>query len=108
MIKNIQYIDPADLAKFLNQEDTILLDVREVGEFTQDHISKAVNLPLSDWDIEKANNICLNKKSVIVYCRSGHRTYVHQEQFAQIQADEVMILNGGILSWRLYQSTCNI
>jgi rhodanese-related sulfurtransferase len=103
-MKNIKYIDSQQLAEICLKSDSILLDIREPNEFSLLHILNAVNTPLSSWDINHVNKICADKKHVILYCRSGQRTRMNEGLFEQIQADEIMILEGGILAWEHYKT----
>lgn len=54
--------------------DTILLDVRNIGEYKEGHLKNAINIPLYDLK-QKANHILLNKNAtIIVYCEVGIRS----------------------------------
>jgi rhodanese-related sulfurtransferase len=103
-MKNVKYINSQQLDEICLQPDSILLDIREPNEFSPLHILSAVNTPLSSWDINNINKMCANKKNVILYCKSGQRTRMNENLFQQIQADEIMILEGGILAWEHYKA----
>lgn len=68
-------IDNKKLNEMMNSDkDVLLLDVREIDEFEERNIPKAINIPLNKLlfnldDIEEYKD-----KDVIVYCRSGHRS----------------------------------
>ncbi len=102
-MKNIQYINPEQLAEIYALPDAILLDIREPHEFAPLHILNAINTPLSSWDINEVNKLCADKKKVVLYCKSGQRTRMNEPLFKQIQADQIMILDGGILAWQNYK-----
>ena len=56
-------------------EGSIYVDVREVSERNEGHVSGAIHLPL--WKIESWQTDNLPKdKQLIVYCRSGSRSSI--------------------------------
>lgn len=64
-------------AKSLVASGAVLLDVRTLDEFNEEHIPKAIHLP---YDLIDANAAARNIKSldtpIVVYCRSGRRSDV--------------------------------
>lgn len=55
----------------------VLIDVREPDEFSQGHVEKAMNVPLSKLMSGTASLHDLPKDSkIVVYCRSGSRAGV--------------------------------
>ena len=105
-MSDIRYIDSANLATLLQDktDSLVLLDVREPHEFAQGCIANAVNMPLSSWDEEQVDYICKDKQ-VVIYCRSGTRTRIYEEQFQDISALKIMVLTGGILAWQHHLSS---
>lgn len=49
-----------------------LVDVRTPGEFASGSVAGAVNIPL-DWIASRLDEL-KNKKTIIVFCRSGNRS----------------------------------
>ena len=60
-------------AKKLVKEGAFLLDVRTRGEFKNGHITKAVNIPVSEL-MSRLKELPDKKKTIVVYCRSGRRS----------------------------------
>lgn len=59
--------------EFKNNEDSILLDVREENEFKSSHIDGAINIPLGS--IENAKDIIKDRdKKIYTYCTAGVRS----------------------------------
>lgn len=58
-----------------------LLDVRSQGEFAQDAIAGAINLPLSELPSSAAK--LDNSKPIVVYCRTGGRSARAREVLLQ-------------------------
>lgn len=58
--------------KAMVEGGAFLVDVRTPGEFAEGHVKGSVNIPLDSVvsQLEKFKN----KKSIIVFCRSGNRS----------------------------------
>ncbi|WP_235317623.1 rhodanese-like domain-containing protein [Porphyromonas sp. COT-108 OH2963] len=68
-----------------------LVDVRTSGEFASGSVSGAVNIPLDQ--IESRLNEFKDKKTIIVFCRSGNRS--GQAKSILERSGFTNILNGG-------------
>ncbi|MGL5347056.1 MAG: rhodanese-like domain-containing protein [Peptostreptococcaceae bacterium] len=58
------------LSRFDN--NSVLIDVREVDEYSQGHLPQAINIPLGQ--IERATQQLDKNKVYFVICRSGKRS----------------------------------
>lgn len=83
---------------FENEEDTFIIDVRELDEYEEGHIINSINIPLSI--IGSINDVPeINKDSkIIVYCRSGNRSKSAQARLNSMGYTNVYDM-GGILDW---------
>lgn len=68
-----------------------LVDVRTSGEFASGSVSGAVNIPLDQ--IESRLNEFKDKKTIIVFCRSGNRS--SQAKSILERSGFTNVLNGG-------------
>ena len=87
-------LTPAELLRELKEEDPpLLIDVRTTREFKKGHLSGAVNLPVdelrSGMEEIKANG------RIVVYCKSGHRSYFAQQILMNSGHRSVRNLVGG-------------
>ncbi len=62
----------AGLKNLMNRDDSLVIDVREPGEYAAGHIPNAINIPLRTLT-ENLAQIPLNRP-VVLYCSSGYRT----------------------------------
>jgi rhodanese-related sulfurtransferase len=91
-----------DVTEYTNyvETDHILVDVREVDEFTAGRLPGAVNIPLSEF-AQRYTEIP-EGKSVLLVCRSGGRS-MQAAQFLAMQVEknytEVINLDGGTIGW---------
>ena len=93
-------LTPAAAVQLMNNEDIVVLDVREASETAAGKITKAVQIPVGALktrigELEKHKN-----KTVLVYCKTGARSGVACKELSQAGFDKVYSLNGGLLSWQ--------
>ena len=83
-------------AKKLVDEGALLVDVREVNEYTGENIPGARNEPLSR--IGQAP--ITGAPAIVFHCKSGARTRMNAHALAGCTDAEVYILDGGIEAWK--------
>ena len=75
--------DNTELQGAINDNGTLLVDVRTPGEFKSGSVKGAVNIPLNT--LQSNLNKFKNKKAVVVFCASGMRS---------LQAKGILTRNG--------------
>ena len=101
MEKNTYQQISQDKAKQMmeEQEDAIVLDVREKEEYETGHIPGAVLLPLGTIAEDSAASVIPKKDSVVlVYCRSGRRSKQASQALAELGYTQIYEF-GGINDW---------
>lgn len=76
-----------------------ILDVRTPGEYSGEHLDKAINI---DWNGDDfvANTEKFDKsKPVFVYCKVGGRSKQASDKLHELGFKEVYDLQGGIMKW---------
>ena len=82
-----------------NNDDALVIDVRESGDFGKGHIKGATNLPLSAIK-DKLESISKDKDSVILaYCNSGATSNKACRLLTQAGFTNVHNIAGGINAW---------
>ena len=79
-------------------QDILLVDVREVGEYNSGHLEGAELITLSEVENEFDSMDIEKDKPIYVYCRSGHRSGVAQEVLMDMGFINVYNI-GGVLTW---------
>lgn len=83
----------------MDQQDVIVLDVREQEEYDSGHIPRAVLLPVNAIAEDSAAAVIPEKDSVVlVYCRSGNRSKTASKELAELGYTQVYEF-GGIQTW---------
>ncbi len=88
-----------DAVRLMNDEDVIVLDVRESSEYSNGHIRDALHIPMSALtsritELEKHKN-----KQILAYCRSGSRSNSACNILSKQGFEKVSNLAGGIMAW---------
>ena len=82
-----------------NNDDALVIDIRESGDFGKGHIKGATNLPLSSIK-DKLDGLAQNKDSVVLaYCNSGATSNKACRLLTQAGFTNVHNIAGGINAW---------
>ncbi len=102
--QNSYKITPPDAKSLLAKDKTVLLlDVRTAAEFEASHIAGAKLLPYDTIDAASAKAFIKDKlQTVVVYCRSGHRSGIAASTLVQLGYSHILDL-GGIINWPFEQ-----
>lgn len=93
-------LTPAGAVKLMNDQDVVVVDVREPSETVGGKIAKAIQIPFSSMskrigELEKHKN-----KTLLVYCKTGARSGAACRELSKSGFDKVFSLNGGIAAWQ--------
>ena len=92
-------ISQKDAKNMMDNQDVIILDVREQWEYDEGHIPGAILLPVGTIDKASAAAVIPEKDSkVLVYCRSGNRSKRASEALAELGYINIYEF-GGINTW---------
>ena len=94
-------LSPQKLSDYVNQQQAIVLDVRDNSEFRQGHIVNAISAPFREID----NHIkqLQDKKStpIIVVCKMGQTAGAVTKQLKAQGFEHVFKLGGGLSEWKI-------
>jgi hypothetical protein len=91
-------IDAPTLKQWLDDDQAVVIDVREPDEYRAGHITGSILLPVGG--IMASQLPALNGKKLVVQCRSGKRSEMACHKIvADNPALEPINLTGGILGW---------
>ena len=94
-----QQISQQTAKQMMDEEQVLILDVREQEEYDSGHIPGAVLLPVGGIDGESAAAVIPQKDTtVLVYCRSGNRSKQASAALAELGYTAIYEF-GGITTW---------
>jgi NADPH-dependent 2,4-dienoyl-CoA reductase/sulfur reductase-like enzyme/rhodanese-related sulfurtransferase len=85
----------------LDKENTILLDTRTREEYSMGTIPGSINIPVDELRQNLDRLADYKDKEVVVYCRSGQRSYIATRILLQKGFNKVRNLSGGYLTWSM-------
>ncbi|WP_113906375.1 rhodanese-like domain-containing protein [Aliidiomarina celeris] len=102
-----------ELEGLVGKEETVLIDVREPGEFSAGHIAHAVNLPRGILEFQLASlpqvaaASCapevaleqLKQSPVYLICRTGGRSALAAQTLQIMGFENVYSVAGGMTAW---------
>lgn len=97
-LTQVHMLDAQTLNQRLDQQSVILIDVREPGEFAEEHIPGAALVPLSQFDPHKISQS--DDTQLVLYCRSGNRSQIAARKLCEAGFKSVSQLAGGIAAWK--------
>lgn len=99
-LRKYKLISPAEVVSLLNDDHTVLIDVREPHEFANGHIENARPIPYGRLD-EKIYELEPYKDSpVIVVCQSGTRSQPACKKLSKQGFHQLYEMKGGMLAWQ--------
>ena len=102
----IDSYDPVRAAKGGNGDDdgVVFLDVRAPKEFEEEHISGAINVPLSvlRQSMDKLKEV-VGEKQAVLYCGVGYRSYLAYRALKHRGIQGLKALLGGFASFKALQ-----
>lgn len=88
-----------EAVKLMNNDDTIIVDVREDKEIKEGIIKGSQHITLGQLS-DKMGLLGANKQApVLVYCRTGHRSNSASQTITKAGFENVSSLTGGIQAW---------
>lgn len=92
-------ISQEEAKEMMDNQEVIILDVREQDEYDGGHIPGAVLLPVGTIDETTAAGVIPDKDAtVLVYCRSGNRSKTASSALADLGYTNIYEF-GGINTW---------
>jgi rhodanese-related sulfurtransferase len=84
-------------SRLSNGDDVLLVDVRTASEVAQGALPNAIHIPMAVIPVRAAE--LPRDREMVVYCRSGARSYHTCQFLAQQGFDKAVNLRGGIIAW---------
>ena len=90
-------IDYKKMSEILDRDSTVLIDVRTADEFNSFRIKNSINIDYYSKVFLDSISLFKDKKNIILYCRSGRRSYYAAKLLQQKGFNNIYNLEGGVL-----------
>ena len=98
-LSGIKDIDANEAVRLLNDENTVLIDVRLENEFKAGHIQNAKHIPLGALESRIRELESHKSAPIIVNCQSGNRSRSAAQILRKHGFENVSNLAGGMAAW---------
>lgn len=95
---DIQTINPGTLKQWLQEKRVLLIDVREPGEYKNEHIPGALSVPLSKLQPEQIPTAV--NQTIVLSCQSGKRSNMAAQKLVEAGLPNFLQLEGGLNAWK--------
>ena len=98
MPKKYQLVDTHAAVTLMDDDDLIILDVREEKERKTGFINTAMHVPMAQ--VKNKLDTLDKSKKILTYCRSGTRSNTTAELLCKNHFENVYSLKGGFDAWQ--------
>lgn len=93
-------ISSAEAVRLMNREEAVVLDIRESKEFSQGHITGAMNIPFNKIE-ERYSELNKTKgKPIILVCKMGQHSGSVAKSLRKKGFEDIRRLSGGMTTWQ--------
>lgn len=96
-------VSPQQLVNLINQEQVLVLDLRDKAEFSKGHIVDSVHVPFAKLDEEIDRHASSKEQPVVLVCKMGQHASPAGKKLASKGYTQVYRLKGGIGEWQAMQ-----
>lgn len=98
--KNITEIRPTDAELKSKSSDVVIVDVREKGEWDEEHIPDAINLSRGTIELDIEEKVPDLNTTIICHCGGGGRSALAAESLQKMGYKNVRSIAGGLKAWK--------
>lgn len=98
-LSGIRQVSPQEAVRLYNQEDALVLDVREQSEWKDGHIARAKHIPLGQLGKQMGELEKYKAKPIIAVCRVGNRSAQACGVLKKAGFEKLHNLDGGMSAW---------
>jgi rhodanese-related sulfurtransferase len=98
--KNITEISPQDAAAKLKRAEAVIVDVREKGEWDEEHIPGAIHMSRGTIELDIEEKVPDTNAMIICHCGGGGRSALAAESLQKMGYKNVRSMAGGFKTWR--------
>jgi len=99
-LQGLTELTPAQSVSWINDPDSVIIDISPVADFNKGHIVNARNLQASRLAEPDAEILKLKDKKLLVVCKNGQTAIPAAGSLRKMGAARVAVLKGGMAQWR--------
>jgi len=98
--RNITETSPADGAAKLNSGEAVIVDVRDKGEWDEEHIPGAIHMSRGTIEFDIEEKVPETNAMIICHCGGGGRSALATESLQKMGYKNVRSMAGGFKAWK--------
>jgi len=98
-LNKIPQLNVNDAVRLMNDDDVVVLDVRESNEYSTGHIRDSIHIPIGSLNKRIGELDKFKNKKILAYCRSGNRSNTACRTLSKQGFENVNNMAGGVISW---------
>lgn len=99
-VQGLTELTPAESVSWINDTNTVIIDISPVADFNKGHIVNARNLQPSRLANPDAEILKLKDNKLLVVCKTGQTAISAAGNLRKMGAADVAVLKGGMAQWR--------
>ncbi|MCJ7815250.1 MAG: rhodanese-like domain-containing protein, partial [Xanthomonadales bacterium] len=99
-VQGVTELTPAGSVPWINDPNTVIIDISTVADFNKGHIVNARNLQASRLASPDAEILKLKDNKLLVVCKTGQTAMSAAGNLRKMGASNVAVLKGGMAQWR--------
>ncbi|HEX2506333.1 MAG TPA: molybdopterin-synthase adenylyltransferase MoeB [Gaiellaceae bacterium] len=96
----IEELDAAEARALLESDSAAVVDVRELAEWDEGHIPRAVHVPRGNLESRIEAAVPERDRTVLLYCSAGNRSAFAARTLEELGYERVVSLAGGFTDWK--------
>lgn len=93
-------VSPQAAVNLINQQDALVVDLRDAKEFKAGHIVDAINIPFASIDSRMGELEAHKEKPLILVCKMGQHSGAVGKKLAAKGFTGVRRMSGGMMEWQ--------
>lgn len=93
-------ISPSELVRLMNQENAVIVDLRDTAEYENGHVTAALNIPYSSLQSRMMELEKFKQRPVVMTCKMGTQSGQAGTVMKKAGFANVMKLKGGMMEWQ--------
>lgn len=93
-------LSPQGAVNLINQEDAVVVDLRDAKDYKAGHIVNAINIPYSAFDKRVSELEKYKDKPLVLVCKMGQHSGAIGKKLAAQGYTGVRRMSGGMMEWQ--------
>ncbi len=93
-------LSPQGAVNLINQEDAVVVDLRDAKDYKAGHIVNAINIPYSAFDKRASELEKYKDKPLVLVCKMGQHSGAIGKKLAAQGFTGVRRMSGGMMEWQ--------